>query len=63
MGGVSLCDCFLLISVSKATFFPITVQKGVNISVNYVLHISKELPVCEGIRKALHDVVYAAGKV
>ena len=32
-----------------------------NISVNYVLHISKEIPVCESIRKSLHDVVYAAG--
>lgn len=53
----------LFSSVSKATFFPIVPQNSVNINVNYVLHISKEFPVCEVIRKELHKVVYPKGKV
>lgn len=52
---------FLLSSVSKATFFPITSQSSVNISVNYVLHINKEIPVCEAIRRDLHKTVYPKG--
>ena len=57
-----MCNAFCCCSVSKATFFPITPQNSVNISVNYVLHITKDIPVCEAIKKALHDVVYGAGK-
>ena len=60
--GVMLMVSYYFHSISKATFFRVTSQNSVNVSLNYVLHFSKNIPVSGAIRKELHNVVYTAGK-
>ena len=55
------CIVAMYCSASNASFFPVLPQKSVNMSLSYVLHFSKQFPVCGAVANELHNVVYSAG--